>query len=742
MAGREFGHALGPRQALPWLPAAPLVPGYGALLARQRALGLRHLGELLAPPRSGVRLRVLDGVFTVGPGGADRPRHVGVDALRAAGRAAGGTGRELADRLARLQREDPAALRRVLLYQLTALLHADPHGGRAEAAVALGVDPAEAPALAGAAARQPRPGPEQRAAAERLEQEWRAGRVRTAAALAAALPAHGWADPLLAARLRGLADRVRAADAALDTARRRERDGAPGPAGAAYAEAARLAGDCPRAAAGLVRTAGPGDVLAAEPGAGGVRLRLPAGGDWRVVRLVRGEPSGAPVTPLPGRPDGTGALLDRRAPLGREVRYVAVDAGPARAWRVSPPLLVAPEARELAVADGPGRIEARWTLPDGAVGVEVALLHPGGAVDRRSLPAGGDAEFRAEGLVPGAYRLRVRCRYAPPGRPAVRSAGIETPVALPPWPAPVRTLSAEPRSDGGVRLCWTGAEDAAEVRLVEWPEPAPEPGTGLRGTAGLPAPLPWVPAGGGPAVPPPGSLTRVTAVAVLGDRAVAGPGVLVESPAPVSGLILTRVPPDLVRVRFDWPEGAGTVVVVAEQDGRRTERTVARAVFLRQGLELPVGPSAARIGVCAAPRESTAVVVVPAGPDGTPGAWLPPEVLISYDVLPGRRRRLRRGAPLVRVTLAAPGGGPGPGLPDFALVARPGTGPRPVRPRDAGDGVTVCRVGGAELALAGAVERELLPGPPAPYALRGFLLGERAASVRLAEPSPTTLVVR
>jgi hypothetical protein len=78
-------------------------------------------------------------------------------------------------------------------------------------------------------------------------------------------------------------------------------------------------------------------------------------------------------------------------------------------------------------------------------------------------------------------------------------------------------------------------------------------------------------------------------------------------------------------------------------------------------------------------------------------------------------------------------------LPEFVCVARSGT----LRPRGPADGTTVLRITGAELLKLRTVEHELVSDPcPAPFTLRGFLLGAHAASVRLEEPSPATLVVR
>lgn len=765
MAGTEFGHALGRSRALSGLPAAPLVARYGELVSLQQTLGLAHLGELLVS--AGGRFRVLDGIFTVeGPG---RRRHVGAEALRTL-RASRAGAAELLGLLAAIQERDPAALRRILLYQLVQLLHDHPRGTLPDTAAGLGVDPDEAAALVHAAAGSPRLDPVQRAAAEGLEDAWLGGRVRGAARSAAVLPAAvAGGDPLLAGRLAELAERVRAADALLDEAREHEDREDPERAAAAYARAARLARDCPRAVRGLVRTHRPADrdpgPLEAWPVPGGVALRRPPGADpdrtWRVVRLTRREPLTTPLPEVPG-PLGAGPLTDRRAPLGREVRYVALpDEGAASpgALLISAPLLVAPEVTELRLADGRARIEASWVRPPGAAGVHVTLTGPRGRTVELGAPvpagpagagataaaAGGGAgadgreTVRVEGLEPGAYALRVRCRYRPDGSGGgdeVLSAGAASPVTVHPWPAPVLTLAATARAAGGLELRWTGAAGAA-VRLVQWPGQPPEEGAELAAAA-LPQALPWVDAAG-IAQPPPGTLATVSAVAVLGERALAGPGVAVEAPEPVTGLTVSRTAAGRARVSFDWPGGTGrvTVAVTPESGGERTEHPVVRAVFLREGLELPVGPGAVRVTAYAAPRSAFATA---AAPRDAGQAVLAADVAIAYRVLPGPRRMLRRGPAVLRVTLVAPGGDPGSGLPDFVLVAGPGGAARPHRPAD---GAELCRVTGAELAASGTVEREISPrAPGGPYAVRGFLLGGRAASVRLDEPSLTSLVVR
>ncbi|PWK74936.1 hypothetical protein BCL76_101671 [Streptomyces sp. CG 926] len=801
MAGTDFGHAIGLPRALSGLPLSPLVGGYGELLAAQQTIGLRHLGELLIP--SGGRLRVLDGIFAVtGPG---RRRHVGAEVLRSLRRDRPEPAAAwLLERLAAIQDADPAALRRILLYQLTHLLQDHAQGQLPTTATGFGVDPAEAPALVRAAARRARLDTGQRAAAEALPDDVPAHRIRCAARRAQLLPPAGEDRPL-AALLAEVAARAAAADTALTVARRAEEQGDPARACLHYEEAAALAGDCPRAVRGLVRTYRPDP---GDPGpprstlvAGGVELRWPSAdfGDtrWRVVRLTRGEPAGAPLAEVPGQPVG-GVLLDHGAGIGEEIRHVAlplradgtVDGPPL----IAAPLSVAPAVTGAAATDGNGWLGLSWTAPADALRCEVTLTGPRGPVPVPAVVRAGPREsLRVDTKVPGRYAWVVRARYAPKGRAerGVLSAAVTVPVTVHAWPEPVLGLTALTREAGGVEFRRTGGE-GAEVRLVRWPGTAPAERAELT-AAELPPPLDWVapgwtgptatgpdrtgpgangpdtgvpdsnrpdtsrpdasrPAATGPVCvghPPPGSLTTVSAVSVLGARALAGPSVLVEAPLPVTGLTLRRAAPELVEVGFDWPGTAGTVTAVLIQDGRRTEFAVARSVFLREGLRLPVTPAALSVEAHTAPRGARSVL---ASPGGDARAELPADVAIAYELVPGARRGLRRGPAVLRVTVRAPGGAPALELPGFVLVARGDDGRDPRRPSGPTGGTAVCRVTGAELATAaagtgtgtGTVERPIdtAVAPGRPYALRGFLLGGAAASVRLEEPPLPSLVIR
>ncbi|WP_096212305.1 hypothetical protein [Streptomyces sp. 2323.1] len=739
MVGLEFGHRLGLPAALSGLPLSPLVPRYQELVVHQRTLGLRHFGEVLIP--HGGSLRVLDGVYV--RRAARSWRRVDTEELRRL--QADRAGAEvLLRRLAELHGRNPMALRQVLLYQLIEILQHHPQGGRTATAVSLGIDPGEAAALVHAARVRLRLDPRQRTAAEDLEDAWERGRLRRAARLAAELPTDGGQDPYLERRLACIAARVRETDAVLDSARQFEREGEAEAAGDRYLHAIRLAGDCPRAIRGLIHTSRPAggspSGLSVDLTAESVTLAWPVDTghvSWRIIRLTRGtEQRPASLTEINGQTED-GAALDHQPPVGHEVRYAVfplgdgVIAGPPL---VSRALLVAPEVSGLRTADGRARVEATWAQPPKAVGVSVELTGPDGRTSEVDAPHCG---FTAHGLRTGEHHLRVSCRYLTVDGSEVKSPGVRARVTVHPWPSPVLQLTAMAQA-GCVRFSWTGGE-GADVRLVEWPGDAPAPGTELPGPLSkLPASLPWKQASAG-LVPPPGTIARVTAVAVLGERAVAGPGVRVEAPAPATALTVERIGEGLARVFFEWPKNVRQVTVVREQDDHCDEHRVTRTVFLREGLHIPVGPTEAHIRAIPTARTANATVVSPACAE----AVLPADIAIAYCVRSSARRPLRRKPSTVRVTLSSPPGQPATDLPEFVLVARNDDARCPVRPRHPADGTTVLRLSGEELHRAGTIEREIAAGAcRTPYALRGFLLGGRAASIRLEEPSPTTLVVR
>ncbi|MDC0771612.1 hypothetical protein [Streptomyces sp. HD] len=749
MAGREFGHYLGLPRALAGLPLSPLVPGYAQLVAAQHAAGLRHLGAALLPPGGG-GLRVLDGLYL--PSGARGRQRVDGALLDGLARTASSTA-SVVGLLAELQRRDPQALRRVVLYQLIGLLQEREPGERPRSAVELGVHPDEVAGIVAAARLRPVLSRQQLDAAESLADAWERHRLHRVRGLLARLP-QDRTDPALEALRGALSVRLRAVEDALRAAREAEGRGDVERATEELLGALREAVDDRRALRALVRhhrprSRGPSP-LRAELRPDHVELSWDGTDgegerDWLLLCLYRDPVGAAKVREVAVQ--GRGAARDTVVALGSSVRYAALplrDGVVAGAPYVSRRVLVAPEVEGLVLVDGPGRVEGSWRRPAGATEVTVEWSGMGGGRSGGQLASRADG-FAATGLAIGAHSFRVVCRYRAPDGTLVPSPGVRATRTVHPWPDPVRTLTARP--DGtALRFEWTGARDG-EVRLVRWPGDAPVPGSELR-TEQLPARLDR-PERAGVLDPPPGGFTRVAAVAVLGDRALAGPVVDVEVLRAVTGLVVQRLPEGQAAVKLDWPDGVGQLVVEWEPlsgsdvdavgsvpeggSGGGGRRTVTAHAYRRNGLRLSVGAGGVLVRASAVAQVPGAVVV----PAAVAEVVLPPDTAIGYQLVRGPRRLLGRGRTLLRVTLSAPLGHTG--VPEFVCVARSGT----LRPRTATDGTTVLRIPGTDLTRHGTVEQELPAVPcPAPYTLRGFLLGEHAAAVRLEEPSPATLVVR
>ncbi|MDL2081882.1 hypothetical protein QNN03_36195 [Streptomyces sp. GXMU-J15] len=700
MAGREFGHYLGLPGALSGLPLSPLVVGYGELAAAQSGAGLRHLGEALAPAGD---LRVLDGLYV--PSGPRSRRRVDADLLDDLARTTSSAAARVAELLAELYRRDPQGPRRAVLYQLICLLQ------ESCPVEALGVHPDERAALVAAARTRPVLDRLQRDAAEALADAWERRRLHRVRGLMARLPQ---GDPRLERLRTVLAARSANAEAALAAARCAEEDGALESASERYLRALDLAADDKRALRGLVRVHRPGRKakLRAEVALDHIALDWERDGtDWRLLCLYRTPRGEARVREVTG-------VRDTAVPLGTAVRYAAFPLADDRV--AGPPLvshrvLFAPEVTGLTLTDGPERIAGTWRRPPGAEEVTVEPV----AGKRPELRADG---FTVTGLPVGHHELRVVCHYRTPDGRLVPSPGVRASHRVHPWPEPVRTLTAVPE-DHTVRFDWTGGA-GAEVRLVVWPGRPPAPGTELRASELPPA-----------VTVPPAGHSRVAAVSVLGERALAGPSVDVEVLQPVTGLGARRLPDGAVAVLLDWPAATNQLVVRWDGPDGTGERTVTAHAYRHGGLRLPVGPGRVRLCATAVPQGPRGAVVAAAGAETV----VPPDTAIGYQLVRERRLLRGRGRTLLRVTLSSLGGGGGPDVPEFVCVARSGT----VRPRSATDGTTVVRVPGAELIRYGTVEQELPAAPlPAPYTLRGFLLGEHAADVRLEEPSPATLVVR
>ncbi|MFD9246882.1 hypothetical protein ACFV0D_34170, partial [Streptomyces sp. NPDC059556] len=568
---RGFGEGLGLPGALGSLPLAPIAPEYGALMGLQYAAGLAHFGEVLVG--DGETLSFLDGLFLcVG----NRRHHLGAARLRALADANPSRG-PLLTLLADIQTRDASALRRVLLHQLIGILQES--GARRKTS---GLDPAEAVLLEQAVTALPVLDARQRKAAESLGGLWQQRRLRAAArALDALGPAVVRTDPALSHLASRLGRRLGRCDRSLAAARA-ARDTEP--ARTHYLDALRTAADDDTATRGLImleRPRRPEDApLTARLSGDRVLLAwpVPDGRSWRAVRLTRGtdRPAVVPVTaPAPG---ARGAAVDHGARRGTLVRYAVfplLDGVPDGPPLVSAPLLVAPDTEDLTVTDAPARLTARWTRPPGTARVTV-LLHaadgpePGGKALARHDAGAHEDTYTFTGLRPGSYLVRVVCHHSSPEGREVESAGARAAGVVHAWPEALTALTAAPDPEGGVRFAGGGAE-GAEVRLVTWTDPAgaPPEGTGLS-TDALPAALPWAAYGTAHPVAPPSAFTGlVVAVAVRGERALVGPAVRVDIPAPVTGLRGLREHDGQVRLVFDWPDDAGSVEVEWVQAGGR-----------------------------------------------------------------------------------------------------------------------------------------------------------------------------
>lgn len=503
-------------------------------------------------------------------------------------------------------------------------------------------------------------------------------------------------------------------------------------------------------------------LLADGPGRVDCTWRRPAG--VAEVTVERTAPDG---TTERVRPDSDGFTASGLVTGTHTFRVVCRYDGPGGRPVTSPGVRVTrtvhrwPEPVRTFTARAEGvKLRFAWT---GARDAEVRLVEWPGVT-----PAPGK-ELRAEELPPRLrWPERAGTLCPPPGRVArVASVAVlgERAITGPALDVevlhPVTGLTARRLPDGQARLTLDWPDDADRLRIT-W-EPLDTP-TAPRADSTRAVPDPT------PAPAPPSSPTRTdpataahgissqddratqnlrtaSPAATTADRTItpgghAAPPHPAPSTAPGHGTPHRRPPAPTA----DPARPAKTVLSTAPTAPATGppgtpavpappvhEHIVTAHSYRRAGLRLPVGTGAVRIRVTTVPRISGAVVVAPDAAE----AVLPPDATIGYQLVRPTRRFFGRGRTLLRVTLSAPGAFPE--TPEFVCVARSGT----LRPRSAADGTTVLRIPGTDLVRHGTVEQELPAVPcPAPYTLRGFLLGEHADAVRLEEPSPATLVVR
>lgn len=655
---------------LPVLPQFPGMRGFAELDAVIGRLGFRHAADLLRGPavEAGTSVfatlpkaatddgfRILDGLWFPARGRAWTRvdlRHIRETAerWRTSTDPRAGTAAALMDTMETVVRDDPLGPRRIVLWQVCRALKDRAGGPTAEAAEALGVHSADAAPLASAvAAGFPGKGPA-RDAAESMNEVWPGERLREALRIADALPSRP-TDHVLANFLARLNDRAVAVDRLMAEARRLGALGELRAASVSWLAAVRRAADDEEAMAGLL---GAATLLAdashspdaASPTDATVRVgveqravsltwtaaRLPRdtsrlGGpvSYRVLRFVDGAPEGAVEVP---HPDASLSVLDLGAQIGRRVRYAVL---PLRRGqlagvpRVTGAVLLVPDVEEVRAVAVPDGVRLQWRAHPAATGFRavrstarrVVPEQPtdGVPVDGLLVPAG------PKGLVdrplgPGTYLYEVSCGYpAVPDLPGeggelVWSPGLRVAATSVEWPSPVEDVTVQRLDDGTVTIGWRPPA-RGNGRLVEWPGLPIATGDDVSGTpAARSAP------GDGPVsvVPEVRSRVRMTAVSVLGDRAVAGASVLVERPGTVEDLTARRTAPGTAEVRFRWPEPAVLVLVVWEQEGRRRERRVARSRYLAERrVEIPVNGRPCRIEVSAVPRpDAVSIPTVPA----------------------------------------------------------------------------------------------------------------------------------
>ncbi|MEU0694033.1 hypothetical protein ABZ349_08600 [Streptomyces niveus] len=662
----------------PVLPQFPGMRGFAELDSVIRRLGFRHAADLLRGPavEAGTSVfatlpkattddsfRILDGLWFPARGRAWTRvdlRHIQETAerWRTSTDPRGGTAAALMDTMETVVRDDPMGPRRIVLWQMCRELKDRSGGPTAEAAEALGVHSTDAAPLAAAvAAGFPGRGPV-RDAAESINEVWPGDRLREALRIADLLPSHP-TDHVLANFLTRLNDRAAAVDRLMEEARRLRQLGELRAATVSWLAAVRRAADDDRALAGLLGAAA---LLADErhspdapsPVDSTVRVsverravtlrwtaaRLPrdtarAGKDrgapvsYRVLRFPDGAPEQAAEVPYT---DSSLSVLDLGAPIGRRVRYAVL---PLRRGqlagvpRVTGAVLLVPDVEEVRAVPVPDGVRLQWRAHPAARGfraVRSTARRAGGPdragqptdgvpVDGLPVPAGRKG-FVDRPLLPGTYLYEISCGYpAVPDLPGdegglVWSPGLRVAATSVEWPSPVEDVTVRSLEGGTVTIDWRPPA-RGNGRLVEWPGLPMAPGDDVSGTpAARSAP------GEGPVSVVPGARSRIrmTAVSVLGDRAVAGPSVLVERPGAVEDLTALRLAPGTTELRFRWPEPAVLVLVAWEQEGLRREIRVARSRYLAERrVEIPLTGRPCRIEVSAVPRpDAVSIPTVPA----------------------------------------------------------------------------------------------------------------------------------
>lgn len=684
---------------LPKLPAFPAMRGYVQLHATIRKLGFRHAADALRAPapapasgRSTQALfgtlpkaetddgfRILDGLWFPARGGLwqrvdlayvqeSRNRWLASAHARAMDVAA------VVDVLETLVRDDPMGLRRIVLWELCCRLvdgtaeqqrtRATPSPPAAAHAVALGVHRGEAGPLvdAVAAVRFPAAG-DAREAAETLNDIWPGTRLREAERLAHLIPPAP-TDHVLTALLGTLRARSAAVQQLALTAGQLTERGDLRGAAAGWLGALRKARDDVDAQAGLLRVAA---LLADGPSASAesqvrtvvddrtLRLswRAPGHGrdtvSYRVLRYVEGAPELAVEV---SADDTALTAVDLDPPTGRPLRYAVFPVRGDRIAgvpRVTPQVLLTPDVSELRAEAVPEGVRLRWRPDPSVLEVRVVRKADGESGPGQRVFCEHDRLLDAP-LAVGLYVYEVHCYYSGPTGRLVRSPGRTLTARVDRWPSPVEELTVRRLDDGRVRIALRPPA-RGDAHLVPWfAHPVP-PGADVSEHVGRLA----TPEGAQPTsvdvLPPPRERLRMTAVSVLGDRAVSGPNVVVERQGEVRSLEVRRVAADRAELRFDWPEPAVLTLIAWEDGVRGGERRVARSRHVSgRAVALQVSPAECRFTVTALPRPDAVAIAAPSAQAVLPAApprmpVVPPTPAPWWRAWWGRWRPRRTPAP-------------------------------------------------------------------------------------------------
>ncbi|CAM5478892.1 hypothetical protein SALBM135S_01238 [Streptomyces alboniger] len=378
---------------------------------------------------------------------------------------------------------------------------------------------------------------------------------------------------------------------------------------------------------------------------------------YRVLRF----PDGAPHLAEETAADERGlTVVDAGAPVGRTLRYAVFPLRRSRVAgvpRVTAPVLITPVVTELRADVVPGGLRLRWR-PDPAA-AEVRVTRSGAGEDADGWGEGSMVRVDCEHdrlldapLAPGTYTYEVRCGYRDAGGGLVWSRGVVVTARAERWPSPVEELTVRRHPDGGrVTIAWHPPA-VGESHLLPWTSGPVSPGTDVSALVGTVDRLPVSSVGAESLVeltPEPERRLRVTAVSVLGDRAVSGPSVVVEHPAAIDVLRVRRLGADRAELAFAWPEPA-VLVRVAWTDGlRRGERHVARSMLRSGRVEIPVPAEACEITVVPLPRPDAVAIgtaparaalpAAPPPPPPPPSPPAPPPAPLRWWSFWRRRRR-------------------------------------------------------------------------------------------------------